>query len=67
MPLGLGADVHHEVFQPDLNGVAVEIPDLRVQAVEDLLPISPVADHVVHAQQPEMMRDRRLRQLELLA
>ena len=36
------------------------------QTVENLLSHAPIADHVVHPQQPQMMAHRRLRQMQRL-
>ena len=64
---GAAGDFDAEVFATDFEHAIVAEGDGAVEAVEDLLALSAVGDHVVDAKQAEVVGDGGLGQLELLA
>jgi hypothetical protein len=60
-------DLDAEVIAADFEHAVVRESDGAVEAVEDLLSLSAVGDHVVDAEEAEVMAHRGLGEFELLA
>jgi hypothetical protein len=64
---GSAGDFDAEVLAADFEHAVFTEGDRAVEAVEDLLSLAAIGDHVVDSKQPQVMAYRRLRKLQLIA